>query len=107
MKRYYWRYSMKTHVAVGVISWMTNMFKNIDGPHHKYIPLDEHNYKFKLDKIDTELHRKHSIELYNENVNEYNKQEIKDMAQLCFWLLVLFALIASPFVLFMILPYLF
>ena len=66
---------------------------------HKYVAFDEHDYKFKLDKLDDRLHRQHSIEYFEQRVKNEQKEEIKDLASLGFWLIILFGLITLPFVL--------
>jgi hypothetical protein len=69
----------------------------------QYKPLDEHNYKFNLDKIDYELHRKHSVEDFHKQENDIQKQTLIELwlgVKVMFWFLVLMATLITPVALF-------
>lgn len=88
-----------TYLVGGAVGSLIKGIANAKPTEHKYVAFDEHDYKFKLDKLDDRLHRQHSIEYFEQRVKNEQKEEIKDLASLGFWLIILLGLITLPFVL--------
>lgn len=68
----------------------------------QYKPLDEHDYKFRLDKIDHELHRKNSVENFHKQESDIQKQTLIELwlgVKLIFWVIALIVTLISPFAL--------
>ena len=57
------------------------------------IVIDEDDYKFKLDKLDTELHKIHTKEANTKTISKKEKNEIKDAIALLvvFGMIIVFA----------------
>lgn len=94
-----------TVVTCATLGWAGNVLKQTSQMKREtptYNSFDDSDYKFHLDKIDTELHRKDSIDNWNVQEKQLKKQEwveAFDMFRCMLWLFILIGLLVSPILL--------